>query len=527
MEKNINHETDVSDHKVTKQDSLKKIIVGKNNHHKKNSAIKPHTEKVDTLEVETINVNKRRKSSIFRSVIVESKANSFNESKEPKDMFHSMIQKPVVTEPEEMDETIVDQDKLDAAGLKSFFSQMVQKKVDKRTKTSEVVTWDKLNIDEKKVIVDSHYKKNINRDFIPILDQKAKQLVRAHNNAEAKKDFLGGMVEISEISREKKIATKTVTYFKDDYTDIKYCKTQNHILKPGKKFSLAGRKFSDEIEDGDKKEFDKHITSPLLKRKMNTANYSMFQKQAKQREIQSMNRRFLLRNKIMMQDTTEIGVDLERKSKARIEFLNKMFKSERDKDAKKSAIKRVNKDLLSVFIEAADEDREFLIDSGGISEFEITGLLEDFMKAFNEATKIDPHKRKDYKNLAEKSRANTKVNSYLGGVLQGFGRFNAPVEKKLKLGHSYDNSLSLNRSQSNGDLSTLSVFETKLNEQYKKMHKLTELMANIDSFDVLITSKKKIIQKRQAADICLKLIEETKKRISKAIDQAKYTHRCD
>ena len=254
-----------------------------------------------------------------------------------------------------------------------------------------------------------------------------------------------------DMHKPKKII-KRISYYKDQFTDKKFCR--DPLNKPKNRL-VFHRKFSDEADDSDRRQFEKHIHSPNLKRRINMVNVILFQEQARQKEVEIMNKRVELRYKIHNEAPTEIGKELEDKAKDRIQKLSQMYKADITKFNNIGAKKAVVTDLLSYFIQAVEDSEAFLMDVGGIKNKEIVKLTKEFMEAFQE-TVVEAKKKNRMDTATSQKSMKGLPKFYKNKQL----KTEPETDNKYYIDYSFQED-SVNLNDSDLDVSTISNFETQ------------------------------------------------------------------
>ena len=228
-----------------------------------------------------------------------------------------------------------------------------------------------------------------------------------------------------------------------------------------------------------------------------------FTKQAKENEKRFINQRNASVRK-NLNDKSSIEAELVLKKQNRILKLQQMFKIGRAKECKTEATVAFSKDLIKCFVQTTEENKEFLLDSLGISNIDLKRCLIYLKESNSLAQTIikERESKEQYRNF----KSLRKITQYRTVETE-------EVESDTSnLNLSYDGMDSFETSKS-CDLSTISKFETKIEGLYKKSNKFKVMLKYIEKAD-LKHKTKKIMR-----DICIKMVEKMKLQINNVIQK--------
>jgi hypothetical protein len=75
-------------------------------------------------------------------------------------------------------------------------------------------------------------------------------------------------------------------YYKDIYTDIKFCETFKTKKKSARRSEVVMTPFQIDNDSGSRPDFERNLMSPRLKKQIKNSNIHLFQQQAMQKEQQ-------------------------------------------------------------------------------------------------------------------------------------------------------------------------------------------------------------------------------------------------
>lgn len=304
-------------------------------------------------------------------------------------------------------------------------------------------------------------------------------------------------------------------FSKNAYTDLKVAERIKEDVRRHKKTLTMKDEHSDKSikPRGD---FQRNLTSPLLKKRIDNSSLTFLHKKAIEKEKIIQSRREKIKARLMNEGTMSIGTELELKRKARVLQLQEMFKCDMEKVSKIAANKVFSEEMVTYLVDCTEENREFITRTTRITDPELTKILSELLEIFNMAS-IQNRRKEAFLNATVR-RSKQHSSKFTTQVTKNTQIQDIPDFNQITQGNEDGNNSGSVKSNSS-DNSMVSFFETKVDNQYKSISKLNCVLESLE-YAPISFKRKKIIR-----DICIRISDKTKGKVNNEMKKREYQAR--